>query len=417
MPRPVLLALLLAPVVALAQDAAPARPTGTMLLDALPAQTERVVAAPDLPALLRAASDAGLGSPAAWRAAFDAQVRAWGEESGAADRLVAGAGALLAAADGEALVASIPVKLPGGARDARGVLLAFRTTRDAKALRAALGDVLAGGLSLRYDGIPRTEEIAGRPVISIPSARGSLHVCLQDGLAVACDNPLALGLFLKGLAAETPARAAATERSLRLVVRHGRGDAAWEGWIWGDGESVQWRGSAPAPASLPPEGAIVVSPRRDAPLLPLASLDLETVGAKPGDAVGVGADGRAFALSLPAAGSAASTGSGGASRLGWLRGIAAGAIESPLPGVAPETIRKALPVEDAGAKARAWVPWTFDAASGNLSGPLGSGPATFLALRTLRDIARGAAAEAASTSDETPRAGAPLPEPTEPEDR
>jgi hypothetical protein len=142
--RAALAAIALVSTVAFAQDSGRPRPVGTALLDALPSQADLVVATPDLPSLLGAAEKAGLGDAAAWRVAFEAQLSAWGAPTGKPERLVAGAHAFLDAAEGEALVAAIPLKTPSGAT-VRATLLAFRTTRDGKTLRAAFQDVTNGG--------------------------------------------------------------------------------------------------------------------------------------------------------------------------------------------------------------------------------------------------------------------------------
>src|SRR5215510_1167071 len=76
--RAALASVLLLSAAALAQDSARPRPVGSALLDALPAQTDLVVATPDLPALLDAATKAGLGDVDSWRNAFDRQIDKWG---------------------------------------------------------------------------------------------------------------------------------------------------------------------------------------------------------------------------------------------------------------------------------------------------------------------------------------------------
>jgi hypothetical protein len=423
--RAALAAVALFSAVAIAQDSARPRPVGTALLDALPPQTDLVVATPDLPALLTAAEKAGLGAAAAWREAFDAQLAAWGAPTGRPERLVAGAHAFLGAAEGEALVAAVSLR-PRGSDPIRATLLAFRTTRDEKALRAAFKDVTDGGLWLRWDGDPRDEEIAGRAVVTLPSGHGSLHAVLGDGLVAVCDHPLALGLFLRGLA---DAKAApAVESELRLTVRHGRGDRGWEGFVWGERETAQWKDAAPRAARIPatPSTTRVFAVAGTSPELPLFPIALESLQPTSGRTGGgapsyLALDGSSLVGGFDDA--AHPVCAGAAWRLGWLRALAAGKLAFPVPDVDVRLLRAPLDgaVKTAGKADGEFVSWT-SSGPGRLAGPFGHGPATFLALRTLHDIAHGAAPE--SAPDEGPRApvgeprgGAPLPPPKEPGDK
>src|SRR5688500_14344022 len=222
--RTVSIAVLLAVTgTVLAQDSAPLRPVGTVLLDAMPPQADIVLHTPDLRGLFDAAAAAGLGDAPSWRAAFDAQLRAWG-----GDGLVSGGGALLAAADGEAALAAVELKLPGRA-PVRSTLFAMRSSADEKTLRAAVIE-LVEGVRQHFEGEPREEEIGGRRVITLPGNERGLHILVQSRLVVACDHPLALGLFFRALATNDAASAAARKAAtgpLRLTVRYGRGEAAW----------------------------------------------------------------------------------------------------------------------------------------------------------------------------------------------
>ena len=420
--RAALAAVALLSAAALAQDTARPRPVGTALSDALPSQVDLVVATPDLPALFGAATKAGLGDAEAWRAAFDAQLSAWGAPTGQPERLVAGSHAFLDAAEGEALVASFSLKTPSGA-SVRPTLLAFRTTRDAKTLRAAFQEVTRGGLWLRWDGTPHDEEIAGRPVVALPSGYGSLYAVLGGGLVAVCDHPVALGLFLRGLADAKPARA--TDEQLRLTVRHGRDAAAWEGFVRGDRELVQWNDTAPRVVPLPQKSSAtqvfaVASGRvEDLPLFP-APPSLPSGASAERDVSWIGLDGG----SLTFARAAGTPGIAGAAwRLGWMRALAGGKLALPIPDVDARNLQGPLEsaVKSAGRCDGEFLAWTSDG-PGRLAGPFGHGPATFLALRTLHDIAHGVAPAAEPATTERapvgpPRPGAPLPPPKEQRDR
>jgi len=427
------LVVLTASVSALGEDpSAPPRPVGTTLLDALPPQADIVVDAPDLRALLESASKAGLGDAAAWRAAFDAQLLAWGGGSAAPEKLVRGGGALLEAADGEAVLASIDLKIPGTGRPSvRATLFAMRTTRDEKTLRAALADLLDGGLRQRYEGEPRRERIDGREITALPGNHGELFVAIQDGLLAASDHELALGLFLRGIAkdAKPPApdgRPAAG--LLKLLARHGRGDAAWEGWAWGDSESVQWKTDKPLAPFRVPSGAmesrafvVLVGADRfaDLPVIPAPILQSELARHEGVNAVGLMDDGVPVVLDVEhMMGASRLSEGGGASRLAWLRAYASGRLAPPVPGIDPSLLRG--PYESAtkaaGESVDQFVAWKTAAEPGKLTGFFGHGPATFLALRCLHDALRGIAPGGATPPPPPDRPKAPLPPPTESKD-
>lgn len=414
--------LVVAPGLALAQDAPAPRPTGTVLLDAIPSQADLVVGTPDLPALLASASKAGLGDAAAWRAAFEAQMKAWGAAPGDPEKLSRGAGTLLDAADGEAVLAAMTLKLPGrtGA-NSRATIFAMRTTRDAKTLTAAFDDVVAGSLSLRYEGRRHIEESGGRPVICLPGNESTLWVAIQDGLVVASDHPLALGLFFRGLAAGKPASTptAIGGADLLLTVRHGLGDAKWEGAIWGENESVTWTSADRAPPTGEPPGDAIVAvaskSASDMPLMPVPFAPKPPVPSRV-DQIGIVDSGGQFTGAIDFRGEPGTACHGGATRLGWLRAYADGKLALPMPGLDAAVLRG--PFESAakvaGEKKFELIRWKSSEA-GRLTGPVGHGPATFLALRSLHDIGHGIAPGRTAPADvPKPRWDAPLPPPTEP---
>lgn len=413
--------LLVAPALALAQDAPAPRPTGTVLRDAIPAQADLVVATPDLPSLLASASKAGLGEAAAWRAAFDAQMKAWGAAPGDPEKFARGAGAFLAAADGEAVIAAMSLKLPGrtGA-NSRATLFAMRTTRDAKTLTAAFDDLVAGALSLRFEGRRHAEEIGGRPVIALPGNEATLYVAIQDGLVVACDHPLALGLFFRGLAAESKAPPDRPDaKDLLLSVRHGRGESAWEGWILGEDESVTWTTALGAPPTGEPDGdsivAVASSNSSDMPLMPVPFVPKPPLGATVSQ-IGITENGGHFTSAIDFRGEPGTACHGGAPRLAWLRAYADGKLALPMPGLDAVVFRDAYAsaAKAAGEKASEIIRWKSPEA-GRLTGPVGHGPATFLALRTLHDIGHGIVpGDAAPPPVPKPRWDAPLPPPADP---
>jgi hypothetical protein len=427
--------LLIVPGAAMGQDPAPPAAVGTLLLDSLPAQADIVVESPNLPALFASATKAGLGDAAAWRAAFDEQLRVWGAGAPTSGRLVTGGDALLAAADGEVLLASVALNLPDAQMPrVRATIFAMRSSRDAKTLLAAFHDVADGGLRLRYDGIARTEEIAGRPVLALPGAAGTLYVTIQDGLLVASDHALALGLFFRGLSREQVAAPAnrPPAASLELAVRHGRDAAAWEGWIWGGAESVAWTpgdGDVAKPfvkrAAPSTSGVFIVgrSAVADLPLFPSPISRINRESDPGADFIGIDAghsfEGRGDAPA--AASNAAAAISGGAWRLGWLGAMANGKLELPFPDVAAASLR--APFESAskiaGDTTGEFIAWKPSKEPDHLSGPVGHGPATLLALRCLHDIARGIAPGETAPLRAVPktRTDAPLPEPVEPRNK
>ncbi len=445
--RRTLFALLLLPALALAQDSVPrdaasggaaagdlgpgaaVLATGRYLRAALPKRADLVIHTPDLPALLRSATAAGLGDGKAWRTAFREQMQRWGARTGAPEALVAGAESMLAAADGEALLASLP--LPPFEGPERATLFAFRSTHRAKALREALAKLIDGGLSLSYPGAPSEEQVGGRAVIALSGVRDRLYVLIQDGLVVASDHPLALGLFFRGLEQAGEPEAAGP---MVLEVTHGRGDDAWTGWTYGERESVSWRSaasaalSAPLPAGLDPVVAVALPDAHDTPLFPvpapswLADLPrggtaarlvalsrrggFAVCGTSPAGATtpglppdttgqwlelgGVWAVARtADAFDEAAARSAASMlVAGAATRLGWLRAWASGRVPPPIPGVEREVLLAPLTAAGAASVDReSLITWRTTDRPGELRGPRWHGPTTMLALRTLRDIA------------------------------
>lgn len=427
---PALLAVLVVvPVAALAQDAPAPRPTGSTLLDALPPEVDVVVDAPDLPGLFDSCAAAGLGDAGAWRKAFHLQLKAWGATPEDGTKLVSGGDALLAAADGEALLASLDIKMPGMSRPSeRATLFAMRSTRDQKTLRAAVADLLDGGLRTHYEGEPRTEQIDGRAVLALPGNGRALYVLVQDGLLVATDHPLGIGLLSRGLARAAKSKPGSRPDAgpLKLVVRHGRGDAAWDGWMWGEGESVQWKDGAVRVARMfgrvSTSGVFVVADDKveDLPIFP-SPVRRNERGAGPPSATGtafIGLD----------AGSVTSGGRddrgedvpGGAWRLGWLGALGVGQIPVPFSAVDPRILRGTFDaaIKTAGASWGEFIPWR-SSEPGKLSGPLGHGPATLLALRCLHDISRGIppGATEAPTSQAPARPPVPLPPPTEPKNR
>ena len=432
---------------ALAGDPPP-RPTGTMLLDAAPRQADIVVHAPDLPALYESAARAGLGDAPSWRAAFEAQLTAWAALTRLPERLVKGGGALLDGADGEALLASFSMKLPNTSGvPTRATLLAIRSSLDEKTLRAAIVDVVDGGLRPRYEGEPREEEIGGRRVLTLPGNLSSLHILVQNGLVVVCDHPLALGLFLQGLGrpAAASARRSAPAGQMKLDVRYGRGEGAWEGWLWGEGESVSWKtdkaGLAVFDTARSEENVcgIATSAIADLPLLPRplaaaerAAMEKAAATAREFDAStavqSIGLTSRTAVVGMTPVGDpigpvgrSTVAGPGGAWRLGWLRALAEGRLASPLPEADPAhlvRVRDAA-LKTAGASAGEFIPWKSGDQPGELRGPLGHGPATFLALRALHDIGHGLVPCTVAPEDagRKERPEAPLPPPAEGADK
>ncbi|MCE9637973.1 MAG: hypothetical protein K8T90_19915 [Planctomycetes bacterium] len=428
------LAVLCVPALALAQDAAQPAPTGTLLWDALPPGADLVIHTPNLPQLLASAPDVGFGTAAAWGAAFDAQLRTWGEASGEPGKLVAAGGALLRMADGEAVLASMELPRIGSATAPRTrcVFFAFRTRSKEKELRAAVDDIISAGLSTRWPGAPRVEQTMGRPVISLSAPHDGLWLRVQDGLVAVSDHPLALGLFFRGL--ERVAREVKPPEdvsAIRLHVRHGRFDSAarWEGVTFLEREAV----SSPLRDGLAVSGAAFSSKTEpdglmswitgeagDLPILPQRLPDDVVERAKSMNA-------RPLALRLQADGSWTVSGAGGvpsgekpivggASRLGWLRAMAAGTLPCPVPidtallagpAAAAETAQKDMPLV---------LDWRPTDDPGELRGPAWHGPLTFLALRTLHDIVHGRPpfAPPPVEPEAPPKPTVPLPEPVPP---
>lgn len=442
--------LLLLPALALAQgkrETALPPATGRLLLAAVPARADLVVHTPDLPGLLATAEPDGLGDPQAWRRAFRAQLDAWGARTGAPELLVAGAEALLAAADGEVLVAGM--RLPPVDGPARATLVAFRTSRRAAALRPAFDEMVEGGLVILYPGVPSDEEIGGRPVTALSDVHDRLYVLLQDGLVAAADHPLALGLLFRGL--ETAADDQPAGERL-LEVRHGRGDASWTGWTFREREAVSWHSgtdgavTAPLLEGLDPVAAVALPRAADAPLLPAPApgwavgLDGGGPGARllaftraGGFAVsgarGAGEEAPAVPDDLPASrwdapgawaivspaeeaptAARATAVAGGAARLGWLRGWASGRLAPPVPGIDRELLLGPLAAASRASEGREpFATWTAPEQPGELRGPRWHGPTTLLTLRTLADIV--AKREPASASRSARPASAPQEQP------
>jgi len=415
------------PALAFAQDQPSQEagvPTGLVLLTAVPSRADLVIHTPDLPALLATGVEAGLGDANAWRAAFRAQMQAWGQRTGIPEKLVKGAEAMLRAADGEVLLAGIPMPAVGGPR--RATVFAFRTSYTQARLSKGLEGVVEGGLRGVYPGVPHAEEIHGRPVLALAGADESLYIAIQDGLVVASDHPLAMGLFFRGLESVDGPQTAGKKL---LEVRYGRGDTQWTGWVYGGRESVSWTSTAPGPLAVPiPAGvdpivAIATERPGDLPVLPVPSpswvLDLPALpslpvqiclpatgglgvcgaipdgGAPPvprsGDAATKG--GGAWAVVRGVAGEAfgsKTTGAagpvaGGARRLGWLDAWASGRLDLPLPSV--DRTLLAGPLATANRDGDPFLPWTATDQAGELRGPRWHGPCTFLALRTIHGIA------------------------------
>lgn len=466
MPRS-LLALLLIPALALAQDAAGAkRPrqgalpeaTGRSLHAALPKRVDLLVHTPDLPALLASAADEGLGTAQAWRTAFRAQMAAWGARTGAPEMLTEGAERLLEAADGELLVASM--RTPAFDGPPRATIFAFRTSRRAAALREAFQQILDGGLIAAYPSGVQEEQVGDRAVLALTGVDGRLYVRIQDGLVALSDHPLALGLLFRGLE-----RAAQPEDAgaMLLEVRHGLGDAAWSGWTYGKRESVSYPPASERPVTatlaygFEPVVAVAMPTASDVPVLPdpapewFASLP---PGGPVGRLVAISKLGRHHVMTsdaeLKVGVSDAGVSSmrvdgvwvagmgditiesqlpkpetppelaGGATRLGWLRAWASGRLAPPLPNIGRELFLGPLTAA-AGASGdrEPFLAWKATDQAGELRGPRWHGPATFLALRTLRDIATKSAPGSPPRREAQPEAplrtgGAALPPPVAP---
>ncbi len=444
------LALLTIAAVAVAQDSAPAplpAATGELLLAAMPDRADLLVHTPDLPALLASTDAAGIGGDELWAAAFRAQLEHWGAASGSPERLVDGGEALLRAADGEALVASLRLPPIGG--PSRATLLALRSSRRESELRKALLGVLEGGLAGLYSGVPRQEQVQSRPVTVLTRPEGRLYISVQDGLVAVADHPLALGLLFRGLESAGEPKGPGEKR---LEVRYGRGKERWTGWMYGDRESVSWKApnDVPLVAHVPDGPRVVVAVAtvepEDSPLLPAPPpawiVDLDPT---PGhaDAVVLLDDGEAAAC---IARLEVSTGqppfsvvvrpesdvvaddlvpgakpvAGGASHVRWLRAYATGTLALPLPGIDGELLAPIVEQAEAALdSARPFHAWTVTEQSGEVRGPAWHGPTTMLALRTLHDLSRrrdpGPAVVRGDGGAPLPTPGVhrPLPPPTE----
>jgi hypothetical protein len=416
--RPVrlLVPVLALPALALAQDSAPPDPVGTVLHDALPPGADLVVHVPSVPKFLESALDAGFGTAEAWRDAFRRQLSKWGGDE--AERLTRGAETLLRLAVGEALVASMELPRLGSptAPRTRAWVVALRSRATEKQLRAAVDDVVTGGLLRRFPDA-RTDQSMGRSLLALSGPFDGVWIRAEDHLVAISDHPLALGLLFRGLE-----RVARENRppddvsSFKLRVRWGRADspARWEGSTFlqreavSAGTKVRSRGAA----ALPADGAVlafVVDEAGDVPVFPVRVPDSVAEQAKAMSA-------RPLAMRLLADGTFTVAGSGAASdeakpllgaatRGGWLRALAEGRIESPF-ALDAAALAAPLAAIDA-AKPEVSPPvaeWRPGSDEGEVRGPAWHGPVTFLALRTLRDIAW-------RTAPDTPPPPAPEPPP------
>lgn len=238
----------------------------------------------------------------------------------------------------------------------------------------------------------------GRDVISLAGPFDQLYVRVEDGLVAVSDHPVALGYLFRGLE-RVAARAPKDPEGVRLTVRYGRADAAdrWEGTTFLDRESVTWSAPRGWPVAAPSPDASVVSfvanEALDFPVFPVRISEsvqeqVLRMSVRP-VRISLGEDGvwAARASGQPAGDGKDVAGEGSA--ISWLRGVAAGRIDPPFP-VDRDLVRVPLQSAELSAKdVRAVAPWRTTSTPGEITGPVGSGPATFLALRTLRHAARG----------------------------
>jgi hypothetical protein len=293
-------------------------------------------------------------------------------------------------------------------------------------MKSALEGIVEGGLRGFYAGVPRTEEIHGRPVLALPGIEDTLYVSVQDGLVVAADHPLAMGLFFRGLERVEGVQPAGKKL---LEVRYGAGEKAWTGWIYGGRESVSWTTDAPGPINvqLPPGLAPIVSVATerpmDLPVLPVPAPfwveDLPAMGGQPvqlclpakggvgvcgeqtadgaspraaaGDAtfsgertwaIVRGASGDPIVKTAPGSGGAVA---GGAMQLGWLDAWASGRLALPVPAIDRELL--AGPLGTAKRAEGLFIAWNATDQAGELRGMRWHGPCTFLMFRTIHGIA------------------------------
>ena len=413
-----LLPVLLLPALALAQQAPASDPTGEVLLKALPPGVDLTIHVPSVPKFLASAPEAGVGSAQAWSDAFTSQLTAWGKDSGEPERLVKGGRALLSMADGEAVLCSLELPRVGTRRGptVRCVMLAFRTSAKEPELRKAVDDIVAAGLSSRWEGALVTEHAMGRPVLRIASPHDALWIRVEDGLVAASNHPIALGLLFRGLERVQQEKSPKEDVSaIRLHVRYGRADdaARWEGVTFLQTETLSLPEGMklPAAAHAPADAvmSLIADQGADTPVFPVRLPDdivaqAERMDARP-LALQFQADGTWAVAGTGAAGEKDTRVSGSASRLGWLRALATGALACAVP-IDPAVLAAPLasaPQKDAADEALEWRPMQDGM---GIRGPAWHGPVTFLALRTLSDIIHGVTPGAAPPP---PAAPPPLP--------
>lgn len=411
--------LVLLPVVAFAQDSRPDA-TGTLLLEALPPSADLVIHTPNLPRLLASAPETGFGTAEAWGAAFRAQLRTWGAEKGDSQRLVEAGERILAAADGEVLLASMPVQPFGTPPRDRGVVFAFRSALGPAALGEAVDAVIASGLRIRWPEEPRKQTIAGQSVTILSSESETIYVAiagnepgavdtrvdapveagLRGGLVLVTDHPQTIAVMLRGLD-RAIAGAKEPDRARRLEVRWGAGDARWVGWTYFQRESASWQTKDAAPLAIfPAEPAPVVGLAmagvRDVPLFPRplpAAIKTQANGLSQSPLpVVLGTDGGFAILPVPAAAdaSAAKPVAGRAASGGWLRAIRTNALATPIRGLDGEALDGVI-ASLAATQTATVHEWKAASEPGEIRGPAWHGPATLMALRVLDDIRNGVA--------------------------
>ncbi len=413
-------ALLVLPPLVAAQEApvqAPvAAPTGEMLLSAAGERADRLIHIPSLPAFLEQARQAGLGPADAWRKALKEQFSRWGRDDNAR-RFARGAEQLLKVADGELLFLSMRAPPVPGAGD-RGTLLALRTSAGEAVLKRALEDLVEGGLGSHYEPERKSEQVAGRTVLTLISRNRTLYLAAQDGLVVAADHPLPLGLLFRGLARAKDGGDTGTKL---MTARRGVGDHAWTGWMFGHRESLSGplrsaAITAPIPIDFPPAVAVAVPSPGDMPFLPSPPPEwvAETTSTGPVSViVGVrGTWGVAGANDVPCPASADKRPTnqgpdfwlhtpgdaapplldggapqlvGAAAPLGWLRAMVRGEFPLPIGALDRALFDAPLKAAEATLADGAALPWEARDTAGELRGPAFHGPATFLALRLLYD--------------------------------
>jgi hypothetical protein len=433
-------AALVLPALAFAQDPAkdaagganpksPPPHTGSLLLEALPPGTDMIVQTPNLPRFLHSAVEAGLGTGDAWRAAFREQLRRWGGTEGA-ERLQRGGETLLAMADGEALLASIELPKVGSSPRVRSILLGFRSSKTEAELRAAVDDVVEGGLRRRWPDPPQTEKSAGRPVLALTGPHDGLWIRVQDGVVLASDQSLTLVLMFRGLdrvaksggpQAESPGE--------RLVVRWGPKDARWLGSTFLQREAASSLAGTAFPTTTlrPPADAVAfacLDAVSDVPIFPLRATEdfvaqSTARGRLPPFVAALLGNGEFALLDPGPQPEGTAPAAGGAGHLGWMRAMVAGKLPCPVPAVDPEVLAAPLAAAAAATKdAPAVHEWSPTDQTGEVRGPAWHGPATMLALRAVGEIARGVAPgfapEGPAAAPPKPTAPPPPPPPKPP---